>query len=384
MKTILVALYLGASITTASAQSPAAKPMVPERTAKANPKWPVRDPHTPGYVQAIELPDGKVPPPDVDGNFILGPTHTPAPELDPMPKDLQGSLITFTMKSSDSKLYPGISRTPGTHAAIDPGDPAKVVVTTVSMPYTRSVWVYVPKGYVPGTPAPFMVIQDGPDKPVLAALDRLITEGKLPPMVAVDIANGSDEHKNGDGQGSERGLEYDTVSGRYAEFVESEVLPRVEAEAHVKLTKDPDGRAALGQSSGGAAAFSMAWFHPEWYHRVLTYSGTYTNQQWPYNPQTPHGAWNYHETIVPNAPRKPLRIWMEAADQDMYNFGGMNDGFHDWTLANEDMAKVLAAKGYHYQFLFAKNAGHVDGAVKRQTLPEALEYIWQGYQPVTR
>jgi enterochelin esterase family protein len=87
MKTILVALYLGASITTASAQSPAAKPMVPERTAKANPKWPVRDPRTPGYVQAIELPDGKVPLPDVDGNFILGPTHTPAPELDPMPKD---------------------------------------------------------------------------------------------------------------------------------------------------------------------------------------------------------------------------------------------------------------------------------------------------------
>jgi enterochelin esterase family protein len=384
MKTILVALCFGASIATASAQSPAAKPAVPERTAKANPRWPVRDPHTPGYVQATELPDGKVPPPDLDGNFILGPTHTPAPELDPMPKDLHGSLITFTMKSSDSKFYPGISRTPGTRSVIDPRDPAKVIVTTVPMPYTRTVWIYVPKGYVPGTPAPFMVIQDGPDKPVLAALDQLITEGKLPPMVAVDIANGSDEHKNGDGQGSERGLEYDTVSGRYAEFVESEVLPRVEAEAHVKLTKDPDGRAAVGQSSGGAAAFSMAWFHPEWYHRVLTYSGTYTNQQWPYNPQTPHGAWNYHETIVPNAPRKPLRIWMEAADQDMYNFGGMNDGFHDWTLANEDMAKVLATKGYHYQFVFARNAGHVDGAVKRQTLPEALEYIWQGYQPVTR
>ncbi len=28
---------------------------------------------------------------------------------------------------------------------------------------------------------------------------------------------------------------------------------------------------------------------------------------------------------------------------------------------------------------FSQNAGHTDGAVKRQTLPEALEYVWQGY-----
>jgi hypothetical protein len=44
------------------------------------------------------------------------------------------------------------------------------------------------------------------------------------------------------------------------------------------------------------------------------------------------------------------------------------------------MAKALAAKGYPYQFVFAKNAGHCDGAVKQQLLPEALEYVWQGYK----
>jgi hypothetical protein len=40
---------------------------------------------------------------------------------------------------------------------------------------------------------------------------------------------------------------------------------------------------------------------------------------------------------------------------------------------------VPPAKGYHYQFIFARNAGHVDRGVREQTLPEALEYIWQGY-----
>ena len=228
--------------------------------------------------------------------------------------------------------------------------------------------------YVPGTVAPFIVGADGPDTALFTALDNLIAEHKVPVMIAISISNGG-----GDAQGSERGLEYDTMSGKYAEFVEQEVLPLVEAKAHVKLTKDPDGRATMGGSSGGSCALIMAWYHPELYHRVLTYSGTYVNQQWPYNPQTPHGAWEFHEKLIPNSPAKPIRIWMEVGDRDLFNPNVMRDNMHDWVVANEQMAKVLAAKGYHYQFVFARNAGHVDHAVKLQTLPEALEYLWQGY-----
>jgi enterochelin esterase-like enzyme len=169
------------------------------------------------------------------------------------------------------------------------------------------------------------------------------------------------------------------MSGKYAEFVESEVLPLVEKECNVKLTKDPDGRATMGCSSGGSCAFIMAWYHPELYHRVLTYSGTHVNQQWPWNPETPHGAWGLHETLIPNNAAKPLRIWMEVGDRDLLNPNAMRDDMHDWVLANENMAKALAAKNYHYQFVFARNAGHCDGAVKQQTYPEALQYVWAGY-----
>jgi iron(III)-enterobactin esterase len=144
----------------------------------------------------------------------------------------------------------------------------------------------------------------------------------------------------------------------------------------VKLTKDPDGRATMGGSSGGSAALAMAWHHNDLYHRVLTYSGTYVNQQWPENPETPHGAWEFHATLIPNSPVKPIRLWMEVGDRDLLI---SQDGYHDWVVANENMARVLAAKGYNYQFVFAKNADHVDAAVRRQTLPEALEYIWTGY-----
>jgi len=348
---------------------------VPPAPSAPRPTPPTRDPNTSGYVKASELSDGATPPANADGNFIIGPTHNPAPEMVAHEGVPQGTVIEFTMSSADSKIYPGIAREPNTFGTPDPTDPAKLVVTTSHpAPYTRHIAVYVPKQYVPGTAAPFIVGADGPDRDLFTALDDLIAQHRVPAMIAISIGNGS-----GDAQGSERGLEYDTMSGRYAEFVEKEVLPQVEAQAHVKLTKNPDGRATMGGSSGGSCALIMAWYHPEWYHRVLTYSGTYVNQQWPYNPQTPHGAWEFHEHFIPDSPAKPLRIWMEVGDRDLLNPNAMRDNMHDWVVANEQMAKVLTAKGYRYQFVFARNAGHTDRAVKRQTLPEALEYVWQGY-----
>jgi enterochelin esterase family protein len=341
----------------------------------SRPTPPTRDPSTPGYVMAIELRDGTNAPANADGNFILGPTHAPAPEMTVQEGVPQGAVSTFTMTSADSKIYPGIAREPNTFGTADPNDPAKLIITTSHpAPYTRRVTVYVPKQYVPVTAAPFIVGADGPDQALFTALDNLIAQHRVPVMIAISISNGS-----GDAQGSERGLEYDTMSGRYAEFVETEVLPLVEKQYNVKLTKDPEGRATMGGSSGGSCALIMAWYHPELYHRVLTYSGTYVNQQWPWNPETPHGAWGFHETLIPNTPAKPIRIWMEVGDRDLLNPNIMHDNMHDWVLANENMAKVLAAKGYRYQFVFARNAGHTDRAVKLQTLPEALEYLWQGY-----
>src|SRR4029078_8219801 len=244
---------------------------------------------------------------------------------------------------------------------------AKLVVTTSHpAPYSRRVAVYVPKQYVKGTIAPFIVGADGPDQLLFTALENLIAQKRVPVMIGISIGNGS-----GDAQGSQRGVEYDTMSGKYAEFVETEVLPLVEKECNVKLTKDPDGRATMGCSSGAACAMSMAWYRTDLYHRVLSYSGTFVNQQWPHNPETPHGAWGYHENLIADAPKKTLRIWLQVGDRDLYTPNSMQDKMHDWVVANENMAKVLADKGYPYQFVFVKNANHCDGAMKQQTLPEA-------------
>ena len=310
---------------------------------------------TPAHAQAQTTPVKA----DEQTDFVIGPDYADAPETQVQEGVPQGTVHEFTMDSKDSKIYPGIAkRQPGV------------------VPYQRKVAVYVPKQYVPGKPAPFIVVQDGMwyRDTVVKTLDNLIHQKRIPVMIAVLVHNGG-----GDAQGSQRGLEYDTVSGLYAEFIESEVLPRVSKDYNITFTKNPEGRATMGGSSGGAAAFSMAWFHPEWYRRVLVYSGTFVNQQSPRNPETPRGAWEFHDTILPRAERKPLRVWLHVSENDN---GSKRDeaSLHNWVMANERMAAVLKAKGYPYRYVFAKAAGHTDGRVTRQTLPAALEWLWQGYK----
>ncbi len=76
------------------------------------------DPHTPGYVTAKELPDSSNPPANVDGNFIIGPTHNAAPEMSAQTNVPKGDVIEFTMNSSDSRIYPGIARDANTFGTV--------------------------------------------------------------------------------------------------------------------------------------------------------------------------------------------------------------------------------------------------------------------------
>src|SRR6185437_2664106 len=164
-----------------------AQTAAPAPQTYVRPTPPTRDPHTAGYVEAKELPDGEVPPADKDGNFIIGPTHAAAPEMqgsDPR-GELRGRVVEFTMTSAESRFYPGIARDKATFGTPDPKDPAKLMVTTShAAPWTRKVTVYVPEEYVAGTVAPFIVGADGPDWMLFTAIDGLIAERKVPVMIA--------------------------------------------------------------------------------------------------------------------------------------------------------------------------------------------------------
>ena len=183
-----------------------------------------------------------------EAESVIGPDYADAPETKERDGVPNGEVREFTMDSKDSKIYKGI---------------AKDKKGTV--PYQRKVAVYTPAKHRSTQEMPFIIVQDGIGYRDVTSrtLDNLIEEKRVPPMVAIFINSGG-----GDSLGSQRGLEYDAVDGTYSKFVETEVLPEISRRYRIRFTADPEGRATMGFSSGGAAAFTMAWFHPERYRRA--------------------------------------------------------------------------------------------------------------------
>jgi enterochelin esterase-like enzyme len=316
--------------------------------------------------------------PGDQSEVVIGPNYAPVPA--------RGTLTGYVMESTDSKIYPGIARIDNeTMARRDQWGnrlAAPLEGNSRPQPYSRRVMVYVPPNS--GPPAgrgaaprvlPFMVWQDGIGyvARTVPVLDRLIAEKKIPPVAVIFINSGGS-----DAQNSQRGLEYDSMDGKYAEFIQTEVLPRAAREANIAFTTDREGRAIAGCSSGAAAAWTAAWYHPEWYSRVLSYSGTFVNQASPEVAATPRGAWEYHATLIPNSPKKPIRMWMHVSERDLH-FDDPEQSWHNWPMANQRMAAALKAKGYDYRYVFSRDSGHCDARVIEQTLPEALEWTWKGY-----
>lgn len=327
------------------------------------------------------LKEGENPPLDAYDNFVIGPKYTTAPERKKVDGVPEGKVEQFVIDSRETKLFnPGIARK--VFGKVDPNNPKTLIVETHPVDYKRAITVYIPAQYRPGTEAPFMVVHDGPgpsknpSSGLRTILDNLIAQKRIPPIIVIHVQNGG-----GDAQGHERGKEYDNMNGDYAEYIETEVLPRVEKNFKVKLTKDPNGRAAMGNSSGGSCALIMAWFRNDLYRRVLTTSGTFVNQAWPFDPRYPDGAWGFHETLIPREPKKPIRIFISVGDRDLLNPNVMRDGMHDWVEANHRMARVLKEKGYEYQYLFCRGSGHSVGNAQAQFLPHAIEWVWKGYAP---
>jgi iron(III)-enterobactin esterase len=298
------------------------------------------------------LDTGGVPDPGTmgDGDFTIMSPYADAPELTPNAAVPHGTVSAFTIASSESPIFPGVTGA-----------------------YTRQGWMYVPKQYVKGTPAPFVIVQDGRDymTKLPVVLDNMIAAKRLPVMLAIMVMAGP-----GDGPGSERGWEYDTVSTDFVDWVESTVLPKMTKLYGVAFTTNPEGRSSLGGSSGASAAFTMAWFRPDLYRKVVSYSGTFTAQG--KTTAYPDGAWAYPDHLVAQTPAKPIRMYMEVADMDA---GATNTlaSMKNWILANQMMAAALKTQGYHYHFDYAKGAVHNDTHVVNQTLPSVLEWLWRGY-----
>lgn len=235
----------------------------------------------------------------------------------------------------------------------------------------RKYSVYVPAQYDGQTPAALMVFQDGHtfegrtgDYRVPVVFDNLIAKGDMPVTIAVMIDPGHrgelPETRGWRPRPANRSAEYDTVSGDYAEFLLSEILPAVEQE--YRITANPELRAISGNSSGGICAFSVAWHRPDRFRKVLSHIGSFVNIR---------GGHHYPAMIRKTEP-KPIRVLLQDGSGDLDNEHG------NWPLANQQMAKALAFKDYDYKFVYG-TGGH-DGKHGGAIFPDSLRWLWRDWE----
>ena len=245
---------------------------------------------------------------------------------------------------------------------------AKFTTSKIFPGTTRDYFVYVPKQYDPAKPACLMVFFDGqnflrPDGQfrVPVVFDNLIAKKEMPVTIAVGSAPGmfAPTLPNAKPR-SNRSFEYDSLGDANARFLLEELLP--EALQQLKVTSDPAGRAICGNSSGGIAAFTVAWERPDQFGKVVSHIGSFTNIR---------GGHVYPALIRKTKPAKPLRVFLQEGSNDLDNLHG------NWPLANQDMAAALKFMGYDHTLVMGDggHSGRHGGAI----FPDTLRWLWRDW-----
>ncbi len=275
--------------------------------------------------------------------------YTAGPDSQPQPNTPKG--VTTKYQLAPGKFYPG---TP------------------------HNYQVYVPAQYDASKPTPFMIFLDGggevtggPKVPVV--FDNLIAKKEIPPMIGIFIDPGILPAINDQAQRRfERIFEYDTINGRFGQFLIDELIPEVAKKYN--LSKDPNDRGIQGTSTGAVGAFMAAWEHPDQFHRVISFIGTFVAMK---------GA-DTMLAIIRKSEPKPIRVYMQDGRNDHLvpgqPFGTFFAG--SWPINNEVLYEDLQFAGYdvHYEL---GESGH-DGRQTSVIMPDVLRWLWRDYpKPIT-
>lgn len=258
--------------------------------------------------------------------------------------------------SADSQRQPGVQK----------GDVTKYVWRSKVFPNTiREYYVYVPAQYNAQNPAALMVFQDGHaymkedgDFRVPVVFDNLIHQKAMPVTIGLFINPGQhgEELPKDPFRANNRAAEYDTLTDQYARLLIEELIPEISKK--YKLTDLPQMRAICGLSSGGICAFTAAWQRPDYFHKVLSHIGSFTNIK----------GGHVYPSLIRKAPKRNIKVFLQDGNNDLDNQHG------NWWLANLQMEAALKYSKYDYKFV-GGTGGH-NGKHGGSILPESLRWLW--------
>ena len=230
----------------------------------------------------------------------------------------------------------------------------------------RDYWVYVPAQYDGQTPVGMMVFQDGQayiDEDgqfrVPIVFDNLIHKKIIPVLIGLFINPGHVGQTQLDSvwQSSNRSYEYDSLSDQYVQFLSEEMIPEIGKTYN--LADDPKMRAICGISSGGICSFTAAWQRPDYFHKVVSHVGSFTDIR----------GGHVYPALIRKSAKRDIRVFLQAGSNDLEVRAG------NWWLSNLQMEAALKFRGYDYKFVGGE--GEHNGLHGGAILPETLEWLWR-------
>jgi enterochelin esterase family protein len=258
----------------------------------------------------------------------------------------------------------------------------KIIPSEVFPGTQHTYWVYVPAQYDPAQPVALMVFNDGQammaepgDVQAQHVLDNLIYRREIPVMLGVFINPGrrpdqpEPTPKEWGDRTTNRPEEYNPPTDKYARVIVEELMPALKKEFN--LSPDPELHGIMGASSGGCAAFSVAWFRPDDFRKVITFVGSFTDLR---------GEYIYPE-LVEQSDRKPIRIFLQDGRNDNRGLrGNTYNPKRDWFLQNVRLVSALTKKGYDVNYAWGiGNHGQKQGGA---IFPSMMRWLWRD-QPVS-
>ncbi|MEZ6130800.1 MAG: alpha/beta hydrolase-fold protein [Planctomycetaceae bacterium] len=238
--------------------------------------------------------------------------------------------------------------------------------STIFPDTTRDWSVYVPAQYSADQPAALMVFQDGERMGdvngrwrIPTVFDNLIARGEMPPTIAVFINPGHEKSKPRQrGKHSNRSFEYDSLGDRYVRFLLDEIIPEVRK--RYSVSDDPQMHAIGGSSSGAICAFTAAWERTDFFRKVYSSVGSFTNLR----------GGNVYPALVRKTEPKPIRVYMADTSGDVDN------AFGSWPWSNQRMASALQYMGYDTRFDWAEGYAH-NADFGSARFPDAMKWLWR-------
>ncbi len=225
--------------------------------------------------------------------------------------------------------------------------------------------MYVPEGVDTSKPLALVLSYDGFNKPLAHAMETVIAEGAMPPAVFFGVRPACWLPDLPEGWARNMRMDnFDVYDSVYPDVLVDGLIPYA-AKAHgLTITDDPDLRLAAGSSSGAIAAWNMAWFRTDSFHRVYMSSPSFLSM----------GKGRDYPDLMRKCETKPIRVYLEYSENEPDEYFGSS------YAAAIDCERALIYAGYELKAVYYPGESHSAHFWDQKPLEEALRYLWKGWQ----